>query len=269
MSRLIQSTRSVMESADSGLEKLMDEAIANAEDFDEEEAGSAVASVYGKDDPILTEIIKDGIENPEENFDQVPPVQSDEVSSDEYEEGVTMIDSRYTNDFDDATESNIAILESMIGVEGVTAQAVAKRQSDDTKSTLESILGMSTTESYDSCDWEEDNDGWEDNVNDLDRDNPEDLIEDAETTFQPEPTKISTRREMHPDEEVVTKEALAELDALLESAGISDCDDGECDDDDDSDDEYDDDVDEGCSSKEGCAKESVTESMIDNLLDMY
>ena len=87
MSRLIQSTRSVMESADSGLEKLMDEAIANVEDFDEEEADNAVASVYGKDDPILSEIIQDGIENPEENFDQVPPVQSDEVSSDEYEEG--------------------------------------------------------------------------------------------------------------------------------------------------------------------------------------
>ena len=269
MSRLIQSTRSVMESADSGLEKLMDEAIANAEDFDEEEADNAVASVYGKDDPVLTEIITDGIENPEENFDQVPPVQSDEVSSDEYEEGVTMIDSRYTNDFDDATESNIAMLESMIGADGVTAQVTAKRQADSTKSTLESILGM-TTESYDNCDWEEDNDGWLDNVNDLDRNNPEDLIDDDETTFQPEPTKISTRREMHPDEEVVTKEALAELDALLESAGISDCDDDdECDDNDDSDDDYDDDVDEGCSSKEGCAKESVTESMIDNLLDMY
>ena len=263
MSRLIQSTRSVMESADSGLEKLMDEAIANVEDFDEEEADNAVASVYGKDDPILTEIIQDGIENPEENFDQVPPVQSDEVSSDEYEEGVTMIDSRYTNDFDDATESNISILESMIGVEGVTAQAVAKRQSDDTKSTLESILGMSTTESYDSCDWEEDNDGWEDNVNDLDRDNPEDLIEDAETTFQPEPTKISTRREMHPDEEVATKESLDYLDALLEACEGDDCDTSDVDDVDT--DDTDDDVDAD-DADEGCAKESAA---IDELLEIF
>ena len=267
MSRLIQSTRSVMESADSGLEKLMDEAIANIEDFDEEEADNAVASVYGKDDPILTEIIQDGIENPEENFDQVPPVQSDEVSSDEYEEGVTMIDSRYTNDFDDATEATtLGILESLIGEEGHADAVHEDKRTDSSVSALESIVNMVATESYDDCNWEEDNDGWEDNVNDLDRDNPEDLIEDAETTFQPEPTKISTRREMHPDEEVATKESLDYLDALLEACEGDDCDtsdvdDVDIDDTDDTDDDVDaDDVDEGC------AKESAA---IDELLEIF
>lgn len=259
MSRLIQSTRSVMESADSGLEKLMDEAITNAEDFDEEEAGNAVASVYGKDDPILAEIIQDGIENPEENFDQVPPVQSDEVSSDEYEEGVTMIDSRYTNDFDDATEATtLGILESLIGEEGNADAIYEEKKSEDAVGTLESIIGMVTTESYDSCDWEEDNDGWEESVNDLDRDNPEDLIKDAETTFQPEPTKISTRREMHSDEEVAIKESLDYLDSLLEACEGDDCDPDDVDDVDDDDDSSDDD-DVG----EGCAKESAA---IDELL---
>lgn len=263
MSRLIESTRSIMESADSGLEKLMDEAIANAEDFDEEEANNAVASVYGKDDPILDEIIQDGIENPEENYDQVPPVQSDEVSSDEYEEGVTMIDSRYTNDFDDATESTLSTLESLLGIEGTSAQVQAQKESDNTKATLESILGMVAEESYSDENWDENNEGWEDNVNDLDPDNVEDLMDEDETTFQPEPTKISTRREMHPDEETTT-EALNQLDALLEGLdldGDGECDDDECDDDTDDDT---DDIDEGCKAKES----STTESMIDQLLSI-
>ena len=255
MSRLIESTRSVMESADSGLEKLMDEAIANAEDFDEEEANNAVASVYGKDDPILDEIIQDGIENPEENYDQVPPVQSDEVSSDEYEEGVTMIDSRYTNDFDDATESSTPVeaLESMIGMDGMTSRIVARRNAENTMNSLNSILGIATESSGNEC-WDENNEGWEDNVNDLDSSNTEDLMDDDETTFQPSPTKISTRREMHPNEET-----LEQLFSIVEGVSCDSddeaCDDDECDDDD---------IDEGCEAK----KCSTTESMIDQLLSI-
>ena len=122
---------------------------------------------------------------------------------------------------------------------------------------------MVATESYDDCNWEEDNDGWEDNVNDLDRDNPEDLIEDAETTFQPEPTKISTRREMHPDEEVATKESLDYLDALLEACEGDDCDTSDVDDVDT--DDTDDDVDAD-DADEGCAKESAA---IDELLEIF
>ena len=239
MSRLIESTRPIMETADSGLEKLMDEAIANAEDFDEEEAGNAVASVYGKDDPILDEIIQDGIENPEENYDQVPPVQSDEVSSDEYEEGVTMIDSRYTNDFDDATEStSVETFESMLGMDGMTSRIVARRAAENTMNSLNSILGIATESTGNEC-WDENNVGWEDSVNDLDPSNTEDLMDEDETTFQPEPTKISTRREMHPNEET-----LEQLYSIVEGAG--------CDSDDDScDDEDDDDLDESCAASEG------------------
>ena len=103
-------------------------------------------------------------------------------------------------------------------------------------------------------------------MNDLDRDNPEDLIEDAETTFQPEPTKISTRREMHPDEEVATKESLDYLDALLEACEGDDCDTSDVDDvDTDDTDDTDDDVDAD-DVDEGCAKESAA---IDELLEIF
>ena len=98
-------------------------------------------------------------------------------------------------------------------------------------------------------------------MNDLDPDNVEDLMDEDETTFQPEPTKISTRREMHPDEETTT-EALNQLDALLEGLDLDD--DGECDDDECDDDDTDD-IDEGCGAKEEC---SATESAIDQLLSI-
>lgn len=224
MSRIMQSTSALLESADSGLEKLIDDAIQNAVDFDEEEAAGAIASVYGKDDPVLNEIVEDGMDDPEENFDQVPPVQSDSVPEDyeDDEENEAMLDSRYTEDFDDATESMHA---------------------------LESILGVS---------YDEDNEGWEENVNDLDKNNPEDLIDEDETTFQPSPTKISTRKEMHPKEETTsTVESLMGLLGETATEGCKktcegdDCDPDDCDPDDvdDTDDDDADDVAEGCANE--------------------
>ena len=267
MSRLIRSTRPVMESADSGLEKLMDDAIQNAYDFDEDEGDDAIAYVYGKDDPVLNEIIEDGMENPEETFDQVPPVQSDAVPEG-YEED-TMIDERYNDDFDDATES-MSALESILGISIDSHKKTSANNKKDT-AVLESILGI--TLEGDEC-FEENNDGW-DKVNDLDPDNTEDLIDEDETTFQPSPTKISTRKEQHPKEETTASvESLMSLIGMTES-DKSDCepDDKECDDEDadtddkskDDDSSDDDDSKDTEDTKEGCAKES----WLDDLMNIF
>ena len=267
MSRIIQSTRAVMETADSGLEKLMDDAIQTAYDFDEDEADDAIACVYGKDDPVLNEIIQDGMENPEETFDQVPPVQSDAVPEG-YEED-TMIDERYNDDFDDATES-MSALESILGISIDSYKKTSSKAKKDT-SVLESILGIAIE--GDEC-FEENNDGW-DKVNDLDPDNTEDLIDEDETTFQPSPTKISTRKEQHPKEETsASVESLMSLIGVTES-DKSDCDpdDDECDDENadsddkstDSDDTKDESESESEDTKEGCAKES----WLDDLMNIF
>lgn len=266
MSRIMQSTSALLESADSGLEKLIDDAIQNAVDFDEEEAAGAIASVYGVDDPVLNEIVEDGMDDPEENFDQVPPVQSDSVPEDyeDDEENEAMLDSHYTEDFDDATESMQA-LESILGVRCTdnSKPKAAKRPAttNSSKSVLESILN--TACEGDGCEFDEDNEGWGENVNDLDKDNPEDLMGEDETTFQPSPTKISTRREMHPDEETTsTVESLMGLLGATEGCKKTcegdDCDPDDCDPDDPDDCDPDDTDDEGDADDvaEGCAKES-------------
>lgn len=266
MSRIMQSTSALLESADSGLEKLIDDAIQNAVDFDEEEAAGAIASVYGVDDPVLNEIVEDGMDDPEENFDQVPPVQSDSVPEDyeDDEENEAMLDSHYTEDFDDATESMQA-LESILGVRCTdnSKPKAAKRPvtTNSSKSVLESILN--TACEGDGCEFDEDNEGWRESVNDLDKDNPEDLMGEDETTFQPSPTKISTRKEMHPDEETTsTVESLMGLLGATEGCKKTcegdDCDPDDCDPDDPDDCDPDDTDDEGDADDvaEGCAKES-------------
>ena len=269
MSRIMQSTSALLESADSGLEKLINDAIQNAVDFDEEEAAGAIASVYGKDDPVLNEIVEDGMDDPEENFDQVPPVQSDSVPEDyeDDEENEAMLDSRYTEDFDDATESMHA-LESILGVsyDDSSKPKAKRRATNSSKAVLESILN--TACEGDGCEFDEDNEGWEDNVNDLDKNNPEDLIDEDETTFQPSPTKISTRKEMHPKEETTsTVESLMGLLGETATEGCKktcegdDCDPDDCDPD-DVDDTDDDDADEVA---EGCAKESF---WLDDLMNI-
>ena len=273
MSRIMQSTSALLESADSGLEKLIDDAIQNAVDFDEEEAAGAISSVYGKDDPVLNEIVEDGMDDPEENFDQVPPVQSDSVPEDyeDDEENEAMLDSRYTEDFDDATESMHA-LESILGVsyDDSSKPKAKRRATNSNKAVLESILN--TACEGDGCEFDEDNEGWEDNVNDLDKNNPEDLIDEDETTFQPSPTKISTRKEMHPEEETTsTVESLMGLIGETATEGCKkackktcegdDCDPDDCDPD-DVDDTDDDDADDVA---EGCAKESWLDDLMNIL----
>lgn len=263
MSRIMQSTSALLESADSGLEKLIDDAIQNAVDFDEEEAAGAIASVYGKDDPVLNEIVEDGMDDPEENFDQVPPVQSDSVPDDyeDDEENEAMLDSRYTEDFDDATESMQA-LESILGVSCTdnSKPKAKRRDTNPNKSVLESILD--TACEGDGCEFDEDNEGWRESVNDLDKNNPEDLMDEDETTFQPSPTKISTRKEMHPEEETTsTVESLMGLLGETATEGCKktcegdDCDPDDCDPDDADDDDADD-------VAEGCAKESWLDDLM-------
>ena len=285
---IMNGIRKAMESADSGLQELIDEVVTHADELEEDASERMYAGMYGEEDSV--DISSADIDDDDDNY-EVPVTQSDADPETDEEDEPMLLKQRNELEAEDALESLLKALESnccesdefedpddMDGdPDPDSADEGCKSSSADEgcKSSLESLINSIAdpwmSVANEACDCPADSGCQIANVSDAEDMEPGD--KEYEDKVDPiDPDETVTRDELYPDGETTSLESL--LKALEGSCCESDseddedckknCDDSECDDsdnecDDESDDEDEDDYDDE-SADEGC--KSSLESLL-------
>ena len=272
---IMNGIRKAMESADSGLQELIDEVVTHADELEEDASERMYAGMYGEDDSAY---ISSADIDDDDDY-EVPVTQSDADPETDEEDEPMLLKQRNELESEDALESLLKALESnccesdecddpddTTDMDGDpdpdSADEGCKSSSADEgcKSSLESLINSIAdpwmSVANEACDCPADSGCQIANVSDAEDMEPGDK-EDEDKVDPIDPDETVTRDELHPDGETTSLESL--LKALEGSCCESDskddedckknCDDSECDDsdnecDDESDDEDEDDYDD-------------------------
>ena len=269
---IMNGIRKAMESADSGLQELIDEVVTHADELEEDASERMYAGMYGEEDSV--DISSADIDDDDDNY-EVPVTQSDADPETDEEDEPMLLKQRNEIESEDALESLLKALE------GSCCESDSKDddkncddgecdnsddESDDTadegcksssadegcKSSLESLINSIAdpwmSVANEACDCPADSGCQIAAVSDAEDMEPGDK-EDEDKVDPIDPDETVTRDELYPDGETTSLESL--LKALEGSCCESDskdddknCNDGKCDDSDDDDDDFDDDNDE-------------------------
>ena len=289
---IMNGIRKAMESADSGLQELIDEVVTHADELEEDASERMYAGMYGEEDSV--DISSADIDDDDDNY-EVPVTQSDADPETDEEDEPMLLKQRNELEAEDALESLLKALESnccesdecedpddsddMNGDpdpdsadEGCKASSADEGCKSSLESLINSIADPWMSVANEACDCPADSGCQIAAVSDAEDMEPGDK-EDEDKVDPIDPDETVTRDELYPDGETTSLESL--LKALEGSCCESDskddedckknCDDSECDDsdddnecDDESDDEDEDDYDE--SADEGC--KSSLESLL-------
>lgn len=279
---IMNGIRKAMESADSGLQELIDEVVTHADELEEDASERMYAGMYGEDDSA--DISSADIDDDDDY--EVPVTQSDADPETDEEDEPMLLKQRNELEAEDALESLLKTLESNCceSDECDDSDNECDDDSDDTadegcksssadegcKSSLESLINSISdpwmSVANEACDCPADSGCQIANVSDAEDMEPGDK-EDEDKVDPIDPDETVTRDELYPDGETTSLESL--LKALEGSCCESDskddedckknCDDGECDDsdDDDFDEDDNDSDDEDDDDKEESAEESL------------
>ena len=280
---IMNGIRKAMESADSGLQELIDEVVTHADELEEDASERMYAGMYGEEDSV--DISSADIDDDDDNY-EVPVTQSYADPETDEEDEPMLLKQRNELEAEDALESLLKALEGnccesdefedpddsddMDGdPDPDSADEGCKSSSADEgcKSSLESLINSIAdpwmSVANEACDCPADSGCQIAAVSDADGMEPGDK-EDEDKVDPIDPDETVTRDELYPDGETTSLESL--LKALEGSCCESDseddedckknCDDSECDDSDD-DNECDDDSDDEDDDKEESAEESL------------
>ena len=285
---IMNGIRKAMESADSGLQELIDEVVTHADELEEDASERMYAGMYGEDDSA--DISSADIDDDDDY--EVPVTQSDADPETDEEDEPMLLKQRNELEAEDALESLLKALE------GSCCESDSKDddkncddgecddsddESDDTadegcksssadegcKSSLESLINSISdpwmSVANEACDCPADSGCQIAAVSNADGMEPGDK-EDEDKVDPIDPDETVTRDELYPDGETTSLESLlkalegncCESDSEDDEDCKKNCDDSECDDSDDEDedesededeDDYDDEsADEGCKS---------------------
>ena len=277
---IMNGIRKAMESADSGLQELIDEVVTHADELEEDASERMYAGMYGEDDSA--DISSADIDDDDDY--EVPVTQSDADPETDEEDEPMLLKQRNELEAEDALESLLKALESNCcesdecedpdDSDDMDGDPDPDSADEGCKSSLESLINSIAdpwmSVANEACDCPADSGCQIANVSDAEDMEPGDK-EDEDKVDPIDPDETVTRDELHPDGETTSLESL--LKALEGSCCESDskdddknCDDGECDDSDDDDDfdEDDDDSYEDDDDKEESAEESLL-SLLNNL----
>lgn len=274
---IMNGIRKAMESADSGLQELIDEVVTHADELEEDASERMYAGMYGEDDSA--DISSADIDDDDDY--EVPVTQSDADPETDEEDEPMLLKQRNELEAEDALESLLKTLESNCcesdecedpdDSDDMDGDPDPDSADEGCKSSLESLINSIAdpwmSVANEACDCPADSGCQIANVSDAEDMEPGDK-EDEDKVDPIDPDETVTRDELYPDGETTSLESL--LKALEGSCCESDseddedckknCDDGKCDDSDDDDDfdENDDDSDdEDDDDKEESAEESL------------
>ena len=290
---IMNGIRKAMESADSGLQELIDEVVTHADELEEDASERMYAGMYGEDDSA--DISSADIDDDDDY--EVPVTQSDADPETDEEDEPMLLKQRNELEAEDALESLLKALESnccesdecedpddsddMDGdPDPDSADEGCKSSSADEgcKSSLESLINSIAdpwmSVANEACDCPADSGCQIANVSDAEDMEPGDK-EDEDKVDPIDPDETVTRDELYPDGETTSLESL--LKALEGSCCESDskddedckknCDDSECDDSDDDDDDFDDENDDDSDDEDDDDKEESAEESLLSLLN--
>ena len=268
---IMNGIRKAMESADSGLQELIDEVVTHADELEEDASERMYAGMYGEEDSV--DISSADIDDDDDNY-EVPVTQSDADPETDEEDEPMLLKQRNELEAEDALESLLKALESnccesdecedpddsddMDGdPDPDSADEGCKSSSADEgcKSSLESLINSIAdpwmSVANEACDCPVDSGCQIAAVSNAEDMEPGDK-EDEDKVDPIDPDETVTRDELYPDGETTSLESL--LKALEGSCCESDskddedckknCDDSECDDSDDEDEDESEDEDE-------------------------
>lgn len=268
---IMNGIRKAMESADSGLQELIDEVVTHADELEEDASERMYAGMYGEEDSV--DISSADIDDDDDNY-EVPVTQSDADPETDEEDEPMLLKQRNELEAEDALESLLKALESnccesdecedpddSADMDGDpdpdSADEGCKSSSADEgcKSSLESLINSIAdpwmSVANEACDCPADSGCQIAAVSDAEDMEPGDK-EDEDKVDPIDPDETVTRDELYPDGETTSLESL--LKALEGSCCESDseddedckknCDDSECDDSDDEDEDESEDEDE-------------------------
>lgn len=253
--------RKAMESADSGLQELIDEVVTHADELEEDASERMYAGMYGEDDSA--DISSADIDDDDDDS-EVPVTQSDADPETDEEDEPMLLKQRNELEADDALESLLKALESdccesdecedpddddhlsddlgedtpdAAGMDGDPDPDEAHEECD---SSLESLINsISDPWMYvanEACDCSADSGCRIADVSDAEDMEPSDK-DDEDKVDPADPDETVTRDELHPDGETTSLESL--LASLAMESDSKDDDDDKDSDDDDSDDDDD------------------------------
>ena len=291
---IMNGIRKAMESADSGLQELIDEVVTHADELEEDASERMYAGMYGEEDSV--DISSADIDDDDDNY-EVPVTQSDADPETDEEDEPMLLKQRNELEAEDALESLLKALESnccefdecedpddsddMDGdPDPDSADEGCKSSSADEgcKSSLESLINSIAdpwmSVANEACDCPADSGCQIANVSNAEDMEPGDK-EDEDKVDPIDSDETVTRDELYPDGETTSLESL--LKALEGSCCESDskddedckknCDDGECDDSDDDDDDFDDENDDDSDDEDDDDKEESAEESLLSLLN--
>lgn len=291
---IMNGIRKAMESADSGLQELIDEVVTHADELEEDASERMYAGMYGEDDSA--DISSADIDDDDDY--EVPVTQSDADPETDEEDEPMLLKQRNELEAEDALESLLKALESnccesdecedpddsddMDGdPDPDSADEGCKSSSADEgcKSSLESLINSIAdpwmSVANEACDCPADSGCQIANVSDAEDMEPGDK-EDEDKVDPIDPDETVTRDELYPDGETTSLESL--LKALEGSCCESDskddedckknCDDSECDDSDDDSDDFDDDNDKDDDDSDDEDDDDKEESAEESLLSL-
>ena len=270
---IMNGIRKAMESADSGLQELIDEVVTHADELEEDASERMYAGMYGEEDSV--DISSADIDDDDDNY-EVPVTQSDADPETDEEDEPMLLKQRNELEAEDALESLLKALESNCcesdecedpdDSDDMDGDPDPDSADEGCKSSLESLINSIAdpwmSVANEACDCPADSGCQIANVSDAEDMEPGDK-EDEDKVDPIDPDETVTRDELYPDGETTSLESL--LKALEGSCCESDskddedckknCDDSECDDSDDEDEDESEDEDDD--DKEESAEESL------------
>ncbi len=300
---IMNGIRKAMESADSGLQELIDEVVTHADELEEDASERMYAGMYGEEDS--TDISSADIDDDDDTY-EVPVTQSDaDPETDEEDEPMLLKQRNEAAESEDALESLLKALEcdcsdaeecdecdddGRCDVDGHLSDDLGEDTPDaagmdgdpdpdeahECDSSLESLINSISdpwmSVANEACDCPADSGCRIADVSDADDMEPGD--KDDEDEIDPiDPDETVTRDELHPDGETTSLESLL-ASLAMESDSKDDDDDKDSDDDDDKksdddddDSDDDDDKDDDDDSDEDDDKEESAEESLLSLLN--
>ena len=281
---IMNGIRKAMESADSGLQELIDEVVTHADELEEDASERMYAGMYGEEDSV--DISSADIDDDDDNY-EVPVTQSDADPETDEEDEPMLLKQRNELEAEDALESLLKALESNCcesdecedpddsdDMDEDTPDSADEGRKSSLESLINSIADPWMSVANEACDCPADSGCQIANVSDAGDMEPGDK-EDEDRVDPIDPDETVTRDELYPDGETTSLESL--LKALEGSCCESDsednedckknCDDGKCDNSDDDDDDFDDDNDDDSDEDEDDYDDESAEESLLSLLN--